>query len=789
MTTTEPQTTTEAYRQLATTVRDRLADRHTQTLSAQRAAGARVLHYLSTEHLPGRQLEQNLLALGEEVGPTGRDHLEALREVEVEAPLGNGGLARLTACVLESAATLDLPVVGHGLRYDFGTFQQGVPAAGGERREWSLTANPWELEAPQDRVTVAFGGRTEDAGDPTGLRRRWVPDELVDAIPSTMFVPGSATTTVNAVRFWRAATHPGALDQERLAAGEYAEAVREATQAENITRVYYPDESSDHGRELRLKQQYFLVSGALQEIVARYREDFTSWTAFPGAVAVQLNETHTTLAAVELMRLLVDEHRVGWDRAWAITTKVFGFTVHTLLPEALQTWPIWLMHRLLPRHMEIIYSINYFFLQDVAVRFPGDIGKLGALSLIQEGAEPQVRMAHLALVSATAVNGVAEQHTRLLTNGAFRSFATMWPQKFRTVTNGVSPRRFLRLANPGLSALVDERLGGSDWVQDADRLAALAPMAGDADLQEAWRAVRRANKVRLQERMLAEVGVSLNPDALCDVMMKRFHEYKRQLLKALHVVTLYNRIRSEPSRDLAPRTVVFAGRAAPGYYPGRQAMRLVSAIAATINADAACEDRLRVVYLPDYSVTRGELLAPAADLSEQIALAGMEASGTGNMKLAMNGAHTVATRDGANIDLRRRIGVDGVHMFGLDAARANLLRTNGAYQPHTFYESDPELREAMDAISSGVFSGGDDDLFSPLVDRILGWDPFLTMADYRAYVDAQDRIEQAWRDVDSWTRTSILATARSGYFSSDRTVREYNNQIWRLRPVSPQHEG
>ncbi len=782
----EPHTTSEAYRKLATAAREQLAERHNRTLEAQRAAGSRVLYYLSAEHLPGRQLDQNLLALGEQVGGPGGEVGAVPREVEVEPPLGNGGQARLTSCVLESAATLDLPVVGYGLRYAYGTRLSGgaLHGTGGDGDGWALTANPWEMEAPQERRTVAFGGHTEDDGDPTGLRRRWVSAEQIDGVPSTMFMPGFGTGTVNAVRFWRAHANPTTLDPERLEAGEYATAVEQAARAENLTRVYYPDEATEPGRELRLKQQYFLVACTLGEIVDRYRERYAGWRAFPAAVAIQLNETHPALAAVELMRLLVDEQRVDWDRAWSITTKVFGYTVHSLLPEALQTWPVWLMQQLLPRHMEIIYSINHFLLQDVAVRFPGDIGKLGALSLIQEGAEQHVRMAHLGVVTAAHVNGVAEQHTALLTRGALRGFATMWPKKFCTVTNGVNPRRFLRLANPRLSTLITEHLGSQDWVRDADRLIALAPLADDPDFRAVWRGVRRANKERLSALTSTESDVTVDPESMCDVMIKKFHEYKRQLLKALHVVTLYNRILADPTAQAINRTVVFAGQADPGYHPGRQTMRLVTAIAATVNHDPLCDGRLRVVYLPDYTVTASELIAPAADLSEQISVAGMEASGTGNMKLALNGALTVATLDGANFDLQRRIGTDSVTVFGLDAARATRLRGSEAYQPTSYYESDGELRAALDAITSGAFSDGDGEAFAPIVDRILGWDPYLALADYRAYVDAQDQLEKAWADVETWTRTSILTTARCGYFSSDRTVRQYNESVWRLSPVA-----
>ncbi len=789
MTTTEPRTAHETYRQLAGTLREQLSERHARAVAAQRAAGARRLYFLSAEYLPGRQLDQNLLALGTEA-----TDVDPLREVEVEAPLGNGGLARLAACVLESAATLDLPVVGYGIRYKLGTFHQAFVDGKlvEQPDDWAFTDNPWELVAAHEHRAVGYGGHTEDDGDPTGLRRRWVPDERVDGEPSTLFIPGCDTESVAPLRLWRAMASRDSLDVDRLESGEYAEAAEEAARAENISLVLYPDEATERGRELRLKQQYFLVSCSLQEIVAGFIEDRLdatgavrppSWGAFPAAVTVQLNDTYPALAVVELMRLLVDVHRVPWDTAWAITTKTFGYTVHTLLPEALQTWPVWLMERVLPRHMEIIYSINHFFLQSVAVRFPGDIGQLGALSLIQEGAEQKVRMAYLAAVGAARVNGVAEQHARLLTSGTFAGFARMWPDKFFSVTNGVSPRRFLRLANPRLSALISDYLDGEGWLRDPDRLIELVPLAEDAAFRQAWHDVRRANKQRLDAYARQMTGVGIDPDAMCDVMIKKFHEYKRQLLKALHVVTLYNRILADPGLQVPARTVVFSGKAEPGHHPGKQVMRLVNAIATTVSREPLCADRLRVAFIPAYNVTRAELIIPAADLSEQISMAGMEASGTGNMKLALNGALTVASLDGANLEIRRRVGPDSVATFGMDTAEAAALRTK--YEPRSYYEGDPELRAAVDAISSGAFSDGDPEVFAAVVDRIMGWDPYLTLADYRSYVDAQDGIEVAWQDQDRWTRTSILTTARCAHFTSDRTVREYSQRAWHLRAVAP----
>jgi glycogen phosphorylase len=765
-TTVESASTQDKYETLALTVRDRLAERRARTAAAQYEANPRWVYYLSAEYLLGRQLNQNMLYTGTgELARTVLKDFEEIAGLDVEPGLGNGGLGRLAACLMDSLATLDMPAVGYGIRYDLGIFKQSFEDGAQVERpdDWAFQGNPWEFPGPDDRQVVGFYGRTEDVD---GLRRRWIPDETVLGEPSHMLVPGYGTDTVNIVRLWSARAARESFNLTRFALGEYAEAVQEVVRSENISKVLYPDDSTELGRELRLKQQYFLVSCSLRDIIRRFRFRNSDWDEFAGKTAIQLNDTHPTLAIPELMRLLVDEYELDWDRAWAITRQTFAYTCHTLLPEALETWPVALLERLLPRHLEIIYAINMFFLREVEERFPGDVDRIRRMSLIQEGAERRVRMAHLAVVGTEAVNGVAELHSKLLAETTLRDFAELWPAKFHNVTNGVTPRRFLKIANPRLSDLISEGLGGDGWLRDLDLLSGLEPLAEDASFRERWQAVKRQNKV--------DLGV--DPDALCDVIIKRFHEYKRQMLKLLHVVTLYHRIKAGATPP--PRTVVFSGKAAPGYWAVKDIIRLINAVAATIDADPAVSPYLKVIFPANYNVTQAELIIPAADLSEQISLAGKEASGTGNMKLALNGAVTIGTLDGANIEIRDRVGASNFFLFGMDASEAASLR-QGLYYPRSYYDRDPELRAAIDAISGGAF-GGD---FGSVVGSLLGRDEYLTLADYRSYVDAQDSVISAWQDRDRWDRMSVLNTARSGFFSSDRTVRDYCRTIWHVSPV------
>jgi starch phosphorylase len=772
-TTLESASAQDAYDTLALTVRDRLAARRARTAAAHYASNPRWVYYLSAEYLLGPQLEQNLLYTGTE--QQAADALKALgldaaeiERLDVEPGLGNGGLGRLAACLLDAMATLDIPAVGYGIRYDFGIFKQTfVDGAQVEKPDdWGFQGDPWEFPASDDRQAVGFYGRVVTSADG---RREWQPGEIVLGEPSHMLVPGFGTETCNIVRLWHARGSEAAFDLSRFSAGQYAEAVAEAVRAENISKVLYPDDSTELGRELRLKQQYFLVSCSLRDIVRRYRFRNEGWDSFAAKAVIQLNDTHPVLAIAELMRLLVDEYGLGWDEAWSITRATFAYTCHTLLPEALETWPVAMFERLLPRHLEIVYQINFDFLQEVSRRFPGDTDRVRRMSIVQEEPERRIRMAHLAVVGTQATNGVAELHSKLLAETTLRDFAELWPERFRNVTNGVSPRRFIRMANPALSELISDGLGDDSWITDLDRLSGLEKLAEDASFRDRWRDVKRAGKVAL--------GLG-DPLSLTDVMIKRFHEYKRQQLKLLHVVTLYQRIRDNADYAPAPRTVLFGGKAAPAYWAAKQIIKLINGIAATVDADPAVSPFLKVVFPPNYNVSLAERIIPAADLSEQISMAGKEASGTGNMKLALNGAVTIGTLDGANVEIRDRVGADNFFLFGLDAPAALALRA-GDYRPRDVYDHDAELRAAVDALSSGVFGDAGASVAASLLDR----DEYLTLADYRAYVDCQDTVDTVWRDPEHWTRMSILNTARSGYFSADRTVRDYLDRIWHVDPV------
>ena len=790
-TTAESASLHDAYWTLAVTIRDRLAHRRARTARANYRANPKFVYYLSAEYMLGRQLRQNALYTG--TADLARQGLAAagfsvedLEVLDVEPGLGNGGLGRLAACLLDSLATLDMPAVGYGIRYEFGIFKQAFED--GDQVEhpddWTFYGNPWEFPAPDDRQVVGFYGHTEPVDDDQGgLRARWVPGETVRGEPSHMLVPGYGTETVNIIRLWQARAARESFDLTLFNAGHYAEAVEARMRSENLTKVLYPSDSTPAGRELRLKQQYFLVSCSLRDIIRRFRFRNSDWETFPDKVAIQLNDTHPVLAIPELMRLLVDEHGVGWEQAWSITRRSFAYTCHTLLPEALETWPVPMFERLLPRHLEIIYAINHFFLDEVRARYPGEDERIARMSLVQEGPERRVRMANLAAVGSFAVNGVAELQSRLLTQTTLRDFADLWPGKFRNVTNGVSPRRFLRLANPRLSGLITARLGDERWLGDLERLRELEAFADDAEFRAQWREVKQLNKFDLAAHALATVGVTIDPTSLFDVMVKRLHEYKRQILKLLHVVTVYSRIKADPSAAVPPCTVIFGAKAAPGYYEAKRIIKLINSVAAVVNADPDVADRIKIVFLPDYNVSVAELVVAAGNVSEQISLAGKEASGTGNMKLALNGAVTVGTLDGANIEIRDRVGAGNFFLFGVTADQAAAIR-RGGYFPRAYYDGDAELKAAIDALASGAFSGGDRDAFEPLISSLLNWDEYLVLADYRSYIDCHDKaVGPAWADEDRWTRMSILNTARSGFFSSDRTVRDYCRDIWHAEPV------
>jgi glycogen phosphorylase len=790
-TTVESASAQDAYWTLAVTIRDRLADRRARTARANYLANPKFVYYLSAEYMLGRQLRQNALYTGTadvagQAAAASGFSVGDLDSLDVEPGLGNGGLGRLAACLLDSMATLDLPAVGYGIRYEYGIFKQAFEDGNQVEHpdDWTFYGNPWEFPAPDDRQVVGFYGYTEAVDDDQGgLRTRWVPGETVRGEPSHMLVPGYGTETVNIIRLWRARSGPESFDLGLFNAGRYAEAVEAQMRSENLTKVLYPSDSTEAGRELRLKQQYFLVSCSLRDIIRRFRFRNSDWESFPGKVVIQLNDTHPVLAVPELMRLLVDEYGLGWEQAWSITRRTFAYTCHTLLPEALETWPVLMFERLLPRHLEIIYALNHFFLEDVRARYPGDDQRIARMSLIQETPERRVRMANLAVIGSFAVNGVAELQSRLLSQTTLRDFAELWPEKFMNETNGVSPRRFVRLANPRLSGLITARLGDQRWLTDLERLAGLEAFADDAEFRAQWRDAKQLNKLDLAAHALATTGVTIDPGSLFDVMVKRLHEYKRQFLKLLHVVTLYNRIKANPAAAVTPCTVIFGAKAAPGYHQAKRIIKLINSVAAVVNSDPDVAGRIKVLFLPDYNVSVAELVVAAGDVSEQISLAGKEASGTGNMKLALNGAVTVGTLDGANIEIRDRVGADNFFLFGVTTDQAVAIRQDG-YSPRVFYREDHELKAAMDALARGTFSGGDPYVFEQLISSILNWDEYLVLADYRSYIDCHDRVVgPAWADEDRWTRMSILNTARSGFFSSDRTVRGYCRDIWHIESV------
>ena len=796
-TTAESASAQDAYWTLAVTVRDRLADRRARTARANYEANPKFVYYLSAEYMLGRQLRQNTLytgtaGLARQAGAASGFSAGELDDLDVEPGLGNGGLGRLAACLLVSLATLDVPAVGYGIRYEFGIFKQAFEDGNQVELpdDWAFYGNPWEFPAPDDLQVIGFYGHTEAVEeDQGGLRARWVPGEMVRGEPSHMLVPGYGTETVNILRLWRARAGRESFDLGLFNAGRYVEAVAAQMRSENLTKVLYPSDSTEAGRELRLKQQYFLVSCSLRDIIRRFRFRNSDWEAFPDKVVIQLNDTHPVLAIPELMRLLVDENGVDWEQAWSITRRTFAYTCHTLLPEALETWPVPMFGRLLPRHLQIIYALNHSFLGQVRARYPGDEGRIARMSLIQEGPEHRVRMANLAVIGSFAVNGVAELQSRLLAETTLRDFADLWPEKFLNVTNGVSPRRFLRLANPRLSGLITARLGDDRWLTDLDRLAGLEAFADDAEFRAQWREAKRQNKIDLAFHVLAVTSIIIDPASLFDVMAKRLHEYKRQFLKLLHVVTLYNRIKADPAAAVTPCTVIFGAKAAPGYHEAKRIIKLINSVAAVVNADPDVAGRIKVVFIPDYNVSVSELVVAAGNVSEQISLAGKEASGTGNMKLALNGALTVGTLDGANIEIRDRVGAGNFFLFGLTADQAIALRQSG-YSPRAWYQGDAELKAAIDALTSGVFSGGDREAFAPVISSILDWDEYLVLADYRSYIDCHDQaVGPAWADDDLWSRMSILNTARSGFFSSDRTIRAYSRDIWHAVPVPPYSEA
>jgi starch phosphorylase len=784
-------TARDIYDALSLAVREELTLRWLATQRRVANAHVKRVCYFSVEYLPGRSLLNALSSLEggllQEARTTLRDmghDLDDIAAQEVDPGLGNGGLGRLAACFLDSLATLHYPAVGYGIRYDYGIFTQVIGTDGGQREvasSWLRLRNVWETASGNVRFTVRFGGRIKAADNAApGDLHRWVDTTDIYAIGFDQLTPGNRGPTVNHLRLWsgRAIT-PFHIDA--FNAGDYAAAVQEQMEAKNLSRVLYPDDSTPQGKELRLKQQYFFVSASLQDILATHLSEGRTLASIPDSIAIQLNDTHPAVAIPELMRLLVDEHGLSWSESWQITTAVFSYTNHTLLPEALETWPVAMFERLLPRHLQIIYLINRDFLQSVETRYPGDHDRRRSLSIIDDGGDRRVRMAHLAIIGSHRVNGVAQLHSDLMRMHVFSGFADLYPDRFINVTNGIAVRRWLKQSNPGLSALLTERLG-SCWENDLEELGRLTGAADDAEFRRQFRGIKRTNKQRLADEIMRRTGVELSVNSLFDVQVKRIHEYKRQLLNLLYVVTRYRRIRENPRADVVPRTVIFAGKAAPGYAMAKAIIKLINNVACTIDADPAMHDKLRVVFLPDYDVSLAQRIMPAADLSQQISTAGMEASGTGNMKLALNGALTIGTLDGANIEIRDHVGAENVFIFGLTAEEVAARRPG--YQPRRELDTNPELKGTLDLIESGFFSPGRPDDAKPVVNRLLSdGEPFLVLADFAAYALAQDQVDALYASEDEWSHKAIVNCLNMGYFSSDRSIREYADRIWAVKPV------
>lgn len=777
------------YAALALTVRARLLERWSATNTTYHAAKCRRTHYLSLEFLMGRMLGNALLNLGIQDATTEALHqwalnLEDIAAIEPDAGLGNGGLGRLAACFLDSCATLQLPVRGYGIRYAYGMFRQSVHNGYQveEPDNWLRDGNPWEIERPEHTRRIRFRGRTQMSRNREGRQHwEWVDTHDVLAVPFDLPIPGYRNDTVNTLRLWSAKA-TDIFDLGEFNAGSYTESVRAKNAAENITMVLYPNDTSENGKELRLRQQYFLASATLQDVIADWKlHHGNDLATFAEGNCFQLNDTHPSIAVAELMRLLVDEEEMPWDQAWDITRSALAYTNHTVLPEALERWPVALFRYLLPRILEIIFEINARFLADVSNRWPGDIERLRRMSLIEENGQQQVRMANLAMVGSFSVNGVAALHTDLLKQDLFRDFYEMWPEKFNNKTNGVTQRRWLAHCNPGLRELINSAIGDG-WIADMQQLEKLLPFADDANFRAQWRDVRQHNKQRLADLVQRECDVEFDSAALFDVQVKRMHEYKRQLLNVLHVIHLYNQIKAGNTSNWTPRNVLFGGKAAPGYAQAKLIIKLIGNVAQVINSDPVTQGLLRVAFLPNYRVTAMEAICPGTDLSEQISTAGKEASGTGNMKFMMNGALTIGTLDGANIEIRDALQGEHFFLFGLTAQQVAETRTN--YRPDDFINADPRLSQVLGLLEAGHFSRFEAGLFDPIVQAIRNPnDPWLVAADFSSFTDAQANAAKLFQDVDNWMRASIINTASSGQFSADRTINDYNRDIWKLRAI------
>lgn len=784
-------TTNDWYVALASAVRDRLAERWINTSrSILMRPDLKVVCYLSAEFLMGPQLGNAMLSLGimdearECMNTLGLD-MDELLECELEPGLGNGGLGRLAACYLDSMASLEIPAFGFGIRYEFGIFDQLIRDGWQVERtdKWLRSGNPWEILRPEISYNVNFGGATETYHDAEGnYRVVWRPNLMVRGVACDTPVPGYEAGTVNFLRLWKAEACES-FDFQAFNVGDYYGAVNEKVYSETITKVLYPNDEPSQGKQLRLSQQYFFVSCTLQNLVSLCMDLDIPLKEFHSSFAIQLNDTHPAIAVPELMRILVDEQRMDWDTAWEVTTKTFAYTNHTLLPEALEKWALPLFKSLLPRHLEIIYEINHRFLEQVREKYPDDPWRLSSLSIIDENGEKYVRMANLACVGGHMINGVAALHTELLKSQTLRDFYELWPEKFVNVTNGVTPRRWMALCNPDLASLINTKIGNS-WIKDTpNHLPKLEEYADDDEFHESWRKIKRDAKINLASYINKHLDIKVNPDSLFDVQVKRIHEYKRQHLNAFHIIALYNRIKKDPNSLKTPRTFIFGGKAAPSYFMAKLMIKLINSIADVINSDHDLRDLLRVVFIPNFNVKNGQRIYPAADLSEQISTAGKEASGTGNMKFAMNGALTIGTLDGANIEIREEVGPENFFLFGLTADEVLKTKSSG-YYPREYYAQDAELRQVIDQIGAGVFSKGDRSLFRPLLDSLLYHDDFMVLADFRSYVNCQDEVAVSFVEKAKWTRMSILNTARMGKFSSDRAIDEYCRYIWGAKPLN-----
>lgn len=786
----------DKYTAVAFAVRDRMIDRWIKTQDEYYRSNPKRVYYFSLEFLMGRTLSNALINLNiDDVVKDAMDELgysmDDIAEIEWDAGLGNGGLGRLAACFLDSMATLELPAYGYGIRYEFGMFKQSIVHQ--EQQEtsdnWLRYGNPWEFCRAQDIHLVHFNGRVNRYKDAKGREKcKWVDTDTVVALPYDVPIPGYKTHTVNSLKLW-ASSSSREFNLTSFNSGDYIGAIIDKHQSEVISKVLYPNDKNYTGKELRLKQQYFMVSASLQDILSRLERCNDDISRLPEKVVIQLNDTHPSVAIPELMRILMDDYDMEWDQAWDITIRTFAYTNHTVLPEALEKWPVTLFENILPRQLEIIYEINQRFLDEISANYPGDFNRRSRMSIIEEGDPKNIRMAYLAIVGSFSVNGVAELHSNLLKSGIFKDFYEFYPNKFNNKTNGITPRRWLRHCNRPLAKLLTDRIGDS-WVKNLNDIQKIETFAKDKTFQQQWNTVKFGNKKILADIIKDQCGITVNPETLFDVQVKRIHEYKRQLLNLLHVITIYNRIRSGKTEGITPRTVIFGGKAAPGYYRAKEIIHLINAVAHLVNTDRSVGDYLKVVFLPNYGVSLAEKVFPGSDLSEQISTAGMEASGTGNMKFSLNGALTIGTLDGANIEIMEEVGRENIFIFGHTEEELQNIRCKG-YDPKSYYDNDDELKQVLDQIRDGYFSPQHRDMFAPIFNSLIyGGDSYCLLADYRQYIECQESVSELYKDHSEWTRKAILNVARMGKFSSDRVIQQYANEIWGISPCPiPSHSS